>query len=71
MQDEKTSSFGCWFFCGHFSKEEGLNVLYKHGVVDFLIEVVVTPFAFIAETITDKMLIALLYLVSDVNVSHD
>ena len=71
MQDEKPVALAAGFFCGHFSKEEGLNVLYKHGVVDFLIEVVMTPFAFIAETITDKMLIALLYLVSDVNVSHD
>ncbi|MFQ8025711.1 hypothetical protein ACIMOV_25085, partial [Escherichia coli] len=66
MQDKKTSSFGSWFFCGLFSKKEGLDFHYKHGVVDFFVEVVMAPFAFIGETIADKMLITLLYLVSDV-----
>ncbi len=35
MQDEKPVASATGFFCGHFSKKEGLNVLYKHGVVDF------------------------------------
>ena len=40
-------------------------------MIDFSVEVVMAPFAFIGETITDKMLVALLYLMSDMDVAHN